>query len=167
MVRAVWRCLLAFATILFFAFFVAAIGPQIGGAIYSKLAEASPILGRTVLGHITFFAVAGLLSGAVVDVIARLMNFAINGWFAKGAELRQRIRAIFDEDGRMMLEFFAFPSIFLGFVFFRSELRLLEAGELVPVFGVYQDALISGAAMAAIFELLVILTIITTYDLVK
>ena len=167
MAESIWSYLLAFASILLFAFFAIDIGPWIGEAIFSWLANASPILDKTVLGHITFFAIVGVLADAVANVLARLVNFAFNGWLAKRVGLGQRIRAMFDEDGKMVLELFAIPSMFIGFVFYRTELRLLEAGKLTPIIGVYQDAIISGVAMATLFELLVVLCIVTTYDIVK
>ena len=44
---------------------------------------------------------------------------------------------------------------------------MLEAGKLVSVIGVYQDALTGEAIMFASFGLLAVLIIVTAYDLVK
>jgi hypothetical protein len=96
----------------------------------------------------------------------RVLNKVITGKFCEKMSIKEWIRGALRENRNIILRF-THISIFISTSIAAIEYGALRKLMFVPVFGVYQDVVISWVITFTVFELWVVTIFIIFYDLMK
>jgi hypothetical protein len=135
-------------------------------AVSNMLFTVFPILRNTIFGFDTVLAIASFFVITALNIYMRVLNKVITGKFCESAGAGKWIRNALGENRHIILKF-AHISMALSTIINTIVYAMLRKGMLVSVFGVYQDAVISGLIVFAVFELWVVTISIIFYDLFK
>jgi hypothetical protein len=135
-------------------------------AISNMLFTVFPILRNTIFGFDTVIAIASFFVIIALNIYMRAVNRVITGRFCERIGVRELIRNALGENRCIILKF-AYVSMALSTIINTIGYAMLRKGMLVSVFCVYQDAVISGLIVFAVFELWVVTIFIIFYDLFK
>jgi hypothetical protein len=130
------------------------------------LYTAFPFLRGTIFGFDTIIYVASFFVIIALNIYARVLNKVITGKFCERAGVEELIRNALGENRHIILKF-AYISMTLSTILSTVGYGALRKRVFVPVFGVYQDAVISWVITFAVFELWVVTFFIIFYDLMK
>jgi hypothetical protein len=155
-----------YATFALFIVFTICVGAKIVATAYSVLQDAFPALGSTVFGIDVVVAIAPFFVITVLNIYVRLLSKIITGKFYEGIGARGWIRCALREN-RNIIKGFTLVSAIIALIFISVEYVMLVNQKLVPLFGIYQDVVISGIIVFATFELWIITYILLFYDLFK
>jgi hypothetical protein len=134
--------------------------------VSNMLSMVFPILRNTIFGVDTVIAIASFFEITALNIYMRVLNKAITGKFYESAGAGEWIRNALGENRHIILKF-TYISMALSTIINTVGYAMLRKGMLVSVFGVYQDAIISGLIIFAVFELWVVTIAIIFYDLFK
>ena len=135
-------------------------------AVSNMLFTVFPILRNTIFGFDTVIVVASFFVITALNIYMRVLNKVITGKFCERAGAGKWIRNALGENRHIILKF-AYISMALSTIINTIGYAMLRKGMLVSIFGVYQDAIISGLIIFAVFELWIITIFIIFYDLMK
>jgi hypothetical protein len=134
----------------------------VNGVLYT----AFPVLRNTIFGFDTIIVVASFLVITALNIYMRVLNKVITDKFCERDGVEEWIRNALGENRHIILKF-AYISIAISTIINTIGYGALRKRVLVPVFGVYQDAVISWFITFAVFELWVVTIFIIFYDLMK
>lgn len=134
--------------------------------VSNVLSTVFPILRNTIFGFDTVIAVASFFVITALNIYMRVLNKVITGKLYERIGVSEWIAGALRGNRHIILKF-AYVSMALSAIINTIGYAMLRKGMLVPVFGVHQDAIISGVMMFAVFELWIITISIIFYDLMK
>jgi hypothetical protein len=130
------------------------------------LSTAFPVLRGTVFGFNVVIAIASFLVITALNIYMRVLNKVITGKFYEKMSIKEWIRDALRENRHIILRFIHI-SIVISTIIAVIEYGTLRNLMFVPVFGVYQDVVISWVITFTVFELWVVTIFIIFYDLMK
>jgi hypothetical protein len=134
--------------------------------ISNMLFTVFPILRNTIFGFDTVIAIASFLVITALNIYMRVLNKVITGKFCEKMSIKEWIRDALRENRHIILRFIHI-SIVISTIIAVIEYGTLRNLMFVPVFGVYQDVVISWVITFTVFELWVVTIFIIFYDLMK